>query len=376
MPQMGTEMGKSQQTGWRSLPAVMPITTEPHSAGKDDLFEAARLCAKALDLAAGCRYILDQLCGVYGGELIEGRMLVWPSNEFLVERTGIPERSIRFALRKLLDLGVIGSKDSANGKRFAQRSARGQILRAYGFDLSPLLNRLGEWRDRVQAQRDREREWELGFDELTIHRRSAQEALRALAEWFPDTDISELTACALKLARRSPRRSSKGSAVEPFRSEWKALREAAEAMYYTACGGNTDRHKDHNKDAPDQSCNKSREEGGGREAPALTMNAGDLARACPDAMEFIGEARSDRELIASVGRMRGAFGVSLSGWEGACRDIGHLMAAATLVYVVQLQAAPAPGSDPIKNAGGYYRAMVRLIKEGRVNLSAEIRRRC
>ncbi|NNG74677.1 hypothetical protein HLI18_33630, partial [Rhizobium laguerreae] len=103
-----------------------------------------------------------------------------------------------------------------------------------------------------------------------------------------------------------------------------------------------------------------------------SLNAGDLGTACPDAMEFIGDVRSDRDLIMGVSRMRGAFGVSASGWEEATREIGALCASATLVYVVQMQTRPAPGSDPIKNAGGYFRAMVRLIKAGQVDLPREI----
>lgn len=368
-------MSRGQHTGWRSLATVRPLVKQPLTDEKTALFEAGRLCARALNLSPNCRYVLEQLIGFYGGELVEGRMLVWPSNEILVERTGIPERSVRYALRQLIDLGVIVSKDSPNGKRFAQRSPQGQIIRAFGFDLGPILHRAGEWRERVQAQKDREREWKEAFDEMTVHRRSAQEALRAIAEWFPDTDISDLVRRALELSRRTPRRSAKGCAVEPFKSEWKAIREEAEAIYYAACGGNNCRHKDHNKDAPEESCWNGREDSVGEAAPPqLHVNAADLARACPDAMEFIGEARSDRELVSAVAKMRGAFGVSPSGWEEACRDIGSLLAAATLVYVVQLQAAPAPGADPIRNAGGYFRALVRLMKEGRVNLVTEIQR--
>jgi len=366
-------MSRTQPTGWRSMPPAMPMVRTPPTDDKTQLFEAARICAQALNLAPGCRYVLEQLCAVYGGELIEDRMLVWPSNEFLVERTGIPERTIRFALRKMIELGVIAAKDSANGKRFAQRSAQGQIVRAYGFDLSPLLNRLGEFRAQLAAVKEQERERQVAFDELTIHRRSAMEALRTIAEWFPDLDITEITARALELARRSPRRSSKGS-TEPFRTEWEQLRQEAESLYYTACGGNNRRHEDHNKYAPDQSCNNGREENVGLEPPALDANAADLARACPDAMEFFGPLESDRALVEAAGRLRGAFGVSPSAWDEARREIGPLAAAATLVYVVQMQARPAPGSKPIKNTGGYYRAMCRLIKEGRVNLAAEVRR--
>lgn len=363
-------MRNAQSSGWRALKPILPSAKEPDTADKQALYEAARAAARVLNLPSSCRFVLDQLVGVYGGELVENRMLVWPSNDFLVERTGIPERSVRFALARLLAEGVIGAKDSPNGKRFAQRSPRGQIIKAYGFDLSPLLAMLPELRQRLEAIAEMERERSIAYDELTIHRRSAQEALRALADTFPNIDIADLTERALELARVTPRRSSKGLADEA-RDAWKSIREEAETRYYTASAGNYCRHKDNNKYAPDQSCNNGNEKM--QEAkPNVTINAGDLARACPDAMEFIGEVRNDRDLIIGTARMRGAFGVSASGWDEAIREIGALGAAATLIYVVQMQAQPAPGSEPIKNAGGYFRSLVRLIRAEQVDLATEV----
>lgn len=364
-------MRSAQSSGWRALKPTVPLVKEPDTADKQVLFEAARVASRVLKLSSSCRFVLDQLVGVYGGELIENRMLVWPSNEYLVERTGIPERSVRYALARLLELGLIVAKDSPNGKRFAQRSPRGQIIKAFGFDLSPLLNRLPELRDRLQAIKEAERERMAVFDDLTIHRRAAQEALRTIAEIFPEIDIEELTGRALELVRNTPRRSTTGSA-DAARDAWRELREVAEATYYAASAGNSCRHKDTNKYAPDQSCNNGYEDVREPERPAVAVNAEDLARACPDAMEFIGTVRSDWELISAVARMRGAFGVSPSAWEEAAREIGGLGAAATLVYVIQMQMRPAPGSDPIKNAGGYFRVMMRLVREGRINIGEEI----
>jgi replication initiation protein RepC len=367
-------MRNAQSTGWRALNPIVPDNSEPLTTEKKELFEAARLAGEVLNLTSKCRQILDHLVGVYGNQPIEGRILVWPSNEFLSQSTGIPDRTLRFCLRQLISLGVVCSKDSPNGKRFAQRAANGQIIRAYGFDLSPLLNQVQELRARKQALDDLKRERSLAFDELTIHRRAAQEALRAIAEHFPEQDIAELTKRAIELARVTPRRSTAGLA-DPFRQEWQAVREEAEALYYTACGGNSCRHKDNNKYAPDESCNNGLGVMEGRERPAPGLNAGDLARSCPDAMEFVGPARNDREFVGNVERMRGGFGVSPSAWEEARGAVGPLLAAAVLVYVVQLQLTPAPGADPIKNVGGYYRAMIRLVREGKVNLTDEIARR-
>jgi replication initiation protein RepC len=366
-------MRGAQPTGWRALPALAPVTGEPEVYDKDTLFEAARAAGQVLDLPASCRQVLDQLCGFYRGMMIEGRMLVWPSNETLSERTGIPDRTIRAATRRLLDLGVIAARDSANGKRYAQRDSKGQIVRAYGFDLTPLLLRLFEWRGRLQAIRDRQRELSHLYDQLTIERRSAQEAVRALCDDFPKLDSADLMERVLELTRVTPRRGSKSSPADAT-LQWSQLKDMALSRYYAAKDGSSCRHIEHNKYAPDQSCNKGFPGKAGAKPEPPALSGGDLQTHCPDAMEIVGRVRNDVELIGAVARMRGAFGVSKSGWDDAVTAIGPVLAAATLVYVVQLQIKPSPGSDAIRNAGGYFRAVVRLISEGKFHLSSEIER--
>lgn len=360
----------AQSTGWRKLKPVIPQAAEPYTADKNDLYEAARLAMRALRLPTAARFVLEHLVGAYGGKLIAGRMMVWPSNRFLEERTDISERTIRSAVSRLLRLGVIAAHDSPNGKRYSRKDARGEVVEAYGFDLSPLLNRLSEFTDIVTEDKERERLRLADHDAMTIARRSAQEALRTLSEQFPDIHAGDLVKRALELVRVTPRRSSKGSTAEPL-AAWEQLRIEAEARYYAACGGNNSRHKDNNKYAPENPCNNGYEDVGEAKPRA---NLRDLAAACPDAMEFLGEIRSDGELIAAAGRWRGQLGVSPSAWEEARREIGPLPTAATLILVMQIQARPAAGAEQIRNFGGYFRAMVRLMKEGRTTLDAEIRR--
>jgi replication initiation protein RepC len=360
----------AQSSGWRALKPVIPRAAEPYTSDKNDLFEASRLAMRALRLPTACRYVLEHLVGVYGGKLIAGRMMVWPSNRFLEERTQISERTIRFALARLLELGVIAAHDSPNGKRYSRQNAAGVVVEAYGFDLSPLLNRLSEFTDIVTEQKEQERLRLAAHDAMTIARRSAQEALRTLAEQFPEVDTRDLVARAVELVRVTPRRSSKGSTDGPLNA-WEQLRIEAEARYYSASGGNNDRHKDNNKYAPENPCNNGNEN---VEEAKPRANLRDLIAACPDAMEFLGEIRSDMELISVAARWRGQLGVSSSAWEEARREIGPLPAAATLVLVLQMQAGTPSGSESIKNFGGYYRVMCRLIKEGRVTLDGEIQR--
>ena len=85
----------------------------------------------------------------------------------------------------------------------------GELVDAFGFDLTPVYARRGEWAERLiemkQAQEARKR----AFDEITIARRAAEEALRALAEHYPDLDRSDLEEQVKGLKARTPVRSTK-----------------------------------------------------------------------------------------------------------------------------------------------------------------------
>ena len=90
--------------------------------------------------------VLKALCSFLPKDLVLGDepLLVWPSNATLIERaSGIPERSLRRHLDRLVEAGLIQRKSSNNGKRFALR-LRHAVIDAFGFDLSPLFRRQDE----------------------------------------------------------------------------------------------------------------------------------------------------------------------------------------------------------------------------------------
>lgn len=371
----------TQSTGWRRTRAVEP-PLEPAditNVTKETLFKIAKKCALAFKLPTNCRYILEQLVGVYGGTPVEERLLVWPSNELLEKRTGIAERSIRFALSKLLDLGLIKAKDSANGKRFAQRSPHGQIIRAFGFDLMPLVEREDEFDARVAEINNRSAEISAAFDEITIYRRTTNETLQQLSMEFPEKDITAVVSEVIKLTRDTPRR-GRSKYPEPFVARWKEIQDHVLGIYNTACGGNNDRHKEHTKDAHYQSCNKSSEKACAQiSAYSYKNNAKaalsyDIPKLCPDAYELFGNFKDVDEMVRIAGAMRGSFGVSKDAWNVACAKLNPIIAAAALIYVVQLQITPPKGAEPIKNIGGYYRSICRLINDNKLDLLDEMNR--
>ena len=74
---------------------------EGRTISRRELAGHARDAAKALRLRPALRQVLAELASVWG-EQPWSRLLVWPSNERLSERTGLSERAVRYALRDLI----------------------------------------------------------------------------------------------------------------------------------------------------------------------------------------------------------------------------------------------------------------------------------
>jgi replication initiation protein RepC len=360
-------MEKTTNSGWRKLPEGPPILfSGHHDASRSQLFRVKKLADQALGLARSSIAVLGSLISFYH-EPLKGRILVWPSNEALCDATGYSERAIRIALRDLIDKGLVAAKDSPNGKRFCQRDKRsGQIVDAYGFDLSGLIEREKEFKEVVlnqNAERDlRKREW----DDLTVCRRSVDQVIRTFGEWHPDFDIRELVAKFDRLLAQTPRR-AKDRAAGPLLGAWRGLKEEAEALFHTANDGNNCRHKEDNNEAFDQSCNNG-QEGLGRGEISL----GDVVAACPAAIGYADKVRTETELVLEAGRLRGAFGTHRSAWEEACADLGRVRAAVTFFMVLQLYDDDQNGRRQIKNFGGLFRATARRVAAGELDLVAEI----
>jgi replication initiation protein RepC len=75
----------------------------------------------------------------------EGRPIVWPSARLQQEALGLSETQTKRLIRCLIEAGIVTMRDSPNGKRYGRRDDKGQIMEAYGFDLSPLAVRYAEF---------------------------------------------------------------------------------------------------------------------------------------------------------------------------------------------------------------------------------------
>lgn len=307
------------------------------------------------------RHILEYLVGCFRGELIKSLHLVWPSNEFLMEQTGLSERAVRYALKELVQLSVIAPRDSANGKRFAIRSAKGQIVDAFGFDLGPLIQRREEIEARARHIKQERQERKRQLDEVTICRRHVLAVANAL-------QTPALLAEIERLERLTPRRDTK-MPVTAALAMWRSLKEEADRLHITAFGGKNSRHIEDNNDSPDQSCSngKGEYEGGG-----AAISITDVVDACPDAIAYADDGYSNLvELSATAGRLRGGLGVHESAWSEALGSLG-LQAGVAFFVTLQHYDRDQARKAQIKNFGGYFRAFVRKVAAGQLDLKQEI----
>ena len=112
-----------------------------------------------------------------------GRPIVWPSADTQQEALGLSPTRTKAINRALIEAGIITMKDSPNGKRYGKRDAKGNIIEAYGFDLSPIAARHAEF-VRLAAEAKAERaEMRRLRRRATIARNGITQILETVAEY-------------------------------------------------------------------------------------------------------------------------------------------------------------------------------------------------
>jgi replication initiation protein RepC len=343
---------------------------------RKELSTAAREAGKALDLRPAQRAILSELVACWGEQEWE-RLLVWPSNDYLMSRTGLTERAIRRVLRQLIDLQLIVPKDSPNGKRYAVKDLAGQVVDAFGFDLTPLYARRGDWAVMLMEQKQLREVQKRAFDEVTICRRATEEALNALAEHFPDVDRMELEARLGALQAGTPTRSHITLSADLL-DAWQLLRtDAEEAFYEAGNAGLRVRHLETDNGSPSETCNKGFPKKAGpvrpTEQPAEHLSPELILEACPTLGDYPKPIEDIADVVAAGRYLRASLSANESAWNEAVAEIGLVRAAVTVIYVLQLYDDDvSSGEGRIKNPGGYFRAMARLVKAGKIDLGVEL----
>ena len=181
----------------------------------------------------------------------------------------------------------------------------------------------------------------------------------------------------LMLARQAaPRRDLTRDPVEAL-DLFRKLRNYAEKVFYEAANAGSDcRHKETNNDTPTETCQKSfrgeAEPDRSTEQRESVVSPGLIVEACPALASLDVRIRDIPTLVGAASYLRGSIGASQDAWNEAVGLLGAPLAAAALIYVLQLHEDDvASGTRRIQNPGGYFRALVRLIDERKFSLETE-----
>lgn len=167
------------------------------------------------------------------------RPIVWPSSTHQAEALGMSVSQAQRINRYMAEQGLIVMRDSPNGKRYGRRDRTGRIVQAYGFDLSPIADRIEEFREAAAAGRA-EREAVAG-----LRRRAtiARTSLRQTWQTYADEGVSDPALPGLKVAASAASQALRGldrsdrltPAVEALEAAALTARKALE-MALLPCG--------------------------------------------------------------------------------------------------------------------------------------------
>ena len=343
-----------------------------------------------------------------------GRPIVWPSAAMQQEALGLSETRVKALNRALIEAGLITMKDSPNGKRYGRRDAKQRITEAYGFDLSPLATRHGEFLRLAVAARAERAEMGRLRRRATISRNGITQILETVADYgFRGEEWVRLDRETRDLARalrRLEQLAEVALAVETLERRQCFARERLETLLAGAVEGapgsvNSDPKGAENgphqytykpslypdqdtvmapdgcKSAPpgifsasetvaaahggktESRAGEAKPTGAGKET-VLRLTADELTQLAPRLRVYLGTASPAwAEVIDAADWLRGELGVSRSLWGEACLAMGREQAAIAIAVI----SAKDPGHFRT-TPGGYFHGMVAKAKAGELNL--------
>lgn len=364
-------------------------------------------------LSAPALVVLEALLRFLPGDvLVAGsgvELMVFAANRRITERArGISEATLRRHLAALVEGGWVIRRDSPNGKRYPRRERRGgPITHAYGFDLSPLVARVGEIAAAAAAARDDELAFAQARETVTLLRRDGAKLIAALAEAEAEagaeTDAEAEGAGAAAAGPETARSLGEGFAAvvaglprRPTLADLtaagadlealvlavsKALIARTKTQEMSGSGSQNERHQQSSKpdvldieeaagdslkpavaDTPDKPS-----PAGPRPGTQALHPLSAVLDACPQIGDFAPAGiRSWRDLIDTAERVRPMLGISPDAWRDACTAMGADAAAVTLAAILERHEA-------ITSPGGYLRRLTERKRAGTFSLAPVLR---
>lgn len=337
------------------------------------VFRDASAAMELLGIQSNSLAVLDALLSFYPGNELsqDAQTIVFPSNMQLSLRAhGIADATLRRHIAVLVEAGLIIRKDSPNGKRYARKDGAGQVERAFGFDLSPLLARSEELALLAQQVTVERMAFRKAKENLTICRRDVRKLISAAIEEGADGDWQAIEEVYIELVGRIPRVPTLAS-IETILDEMRMLQEEVVTRLElqedsSNSSGNAAHSERHIQNSKPESYTES--EPPPEKEPAAQV--GDLHRlsrvplkafpldlvlkACPTMHDYgpRGGIESWRDLMAASVVVRSALGVSPSAYQDACEAMGAENAAAAMACILER-------AHLINSPGGYLRDLSR-----------------
>ncbi|ASY65121.1 Plasmid replication protein RepC (plasmid) [Sinorhizobium sojae CCBAU 05684] len=347
--------------------------------------------------------VLNALLSFYPGAELSGNtgLVVFPSNAQLSLRThGMAETTLRRHLACLVETGLIIRRDSPNGKRYARKNRSGSIGEAFGFDLSPLLARAGEFKTVAAELAAEQQHLRLLRERLSLCRRDILKLIELTDESAPDDDWQPYKERFEALVASLPRKPS-SIILEAVLAKLASLRNELTNRLETLLNlSNTDANDRQNgchiqNSQPDsQSESERRLEKG--EGPASDENRGTKAtdagverqsaqfpppihgpaqklrpaepfardiplpavlQACPQIADYApsGRVSNWRDLMTAAVVVRTMLNVSADAYDDACAVLGYENTATVIACILER-------ADRINSPGGYLRDLTRRAR--------------
>lgn len=352
------------------------------SADKWMIFRDVKEARELFKLPPYSIAVLDALLTFYPAKELrqDAQMIVFPSNaQLMVRANGMSGATLRRHLAILVDAGMIVRKDSPNGKRYARKDGSGEIERAFGFDLSPLLARSEEFALAAQQLATDRREFRKAKESLTLCRRDVRKVISAAIEEGAEGDWEAIEAVYFDIVRRIPR--------TPSASDLANILDEIQLLYQEVInrldlmdnsedistnGAQTERHIQNSKPESTNELEprlrnnqgaKPSEIGKPKREPIKAFPLGMVLRACPQFSDYGpgGQIASWRDLMSAAVVVRSMLGVSPSAYQTACETLGPENAAAVMACILER-------GGQINSAGGYLRDLTHRAEKGEFSL--------
>lgn len=305
-------------------------------------------------------------------------MIVFPSNAALSERAhGMAESTLRRHLAALVGAGLVLRQDSPNGKRYASRDGSGAVVRAYGFNLRPLLVQAAEIGTAAAETRAAAETYRRVRSDCSVLLRDVVKLSEYGMSNHPSDRWSGLLTRITPLARALRRKLSLDALrtlcddLRDLLSDVQGLLGMVPHKKTTKMDGNdgdSGRHyQNSNTDHSDLEPPLEKEEAAGvvAEQPPLPQSdkspripIGLVLKSCPDILDYAKHGIEDwYDLISTAEFIRAMMGISPDAWTQAKREMGPENAAIVLAALLQKV-------DDIHSPGGYLRALTSKAADG------------